>query len=579
MTNDHLDVVMVQENPILGDLDANRLTISHYLSKFPETDLIIFPECFLTGYPLGDLVLRPGFLSDVDNAIGLIQKDVTEKNGPSVIIGAPMAGTHLPYNAAYLIEPNGSVRIVRKTELPNSDVFDEVRTFARGSEDDIAPLPFKGFNLGLLICEDMWHGRVTRKLADEMADIFIVINGSPYNHGKINVRLDHARRRVTTNNLPLLYCNLVGGQDELVFDGGSFAMNVDGSLIHAAAFKPYTTRLEFIKNPDGKVRIKTPNDTILGAHPYPRDERETDYQACVLGLRDYVLKNHQKQVFIGISGGLDSALVATMAVDALGSEFVTGMMLPTRYTGNESLSLAALLMQNLTIHDNTLSIENTFNAIHNDLMPVLQCYKNPDISTMDENLQARTRGMILMAMSNALGGIVLSTGNKSEMAVGYATLYGDMCGGFNPLKSIYKSKAFEMAKWRNEIDPRSISDFARPHPIPDGIITRPPTAELKDDQQDTNSLGEYVVLDLVLETLIEDKLGIFEATMRLKHAFEPDDLLSKIPDDTVEVYVERIAKLVRIAQYKRHQSPPGVKVNPVDFGPGWRYPITGNYHL
>jgi NAD+ synthase len=582
MPQDRLRLAMIQENPTVGDLDGNATLAITHITENRHVDLIIFNECFVTGYPLGDLVLRHGFLRDTDRAISRIRDHVIATGGPAVLIGAPIAGTGLPFNGALLIEPSGSTRVVRKTELPNSDVFDERRTFAMAEPDSQGPLPFRGFRLGVMICEDMWHGRVARHLSDELAEVLIALNGSPYQGGKHQVRLANAQARVRATGLPLIYLNQVGGQDELVFDGGSFTLNTDGAVMCARAFSPDVMQLLLRRDDQGLTHVEAFEDAVPGI--YPTDRTLTDYQACVLGLRDYVAKTEAPCVFVGVSGGLDSALVLTMAVDALGPDRVVGVMMPSPHTGPESLALADELMRRLGTRRRVLPITDPYEAVDAALSPLiadLGADLGLDRASEDlarENYQARLRGLLLMGLTNALGGIVLSTGNKSEMAVGYATLYGDMAGGFNPLKSVYKSDAFQMARWRNGWDGGEMSPFAPLDPIPDGILTRPPTAELAEGQTDAKSLGDYAALDLVLRALIEEGEDARSAARRLEIAFG-DELPALINGAQAVSYAERVSRMVRNAQYKRVQAPPGVKLNPTDFGLGWRYPLAGNYTL
>lgn len=574
---DELKVVVLQENAFLGDFEANRVKIKAALKEHNTADLVVFPECFITGYPLQDLVLRPDFIARVEEEIQAIKAMVIEIAGPALLVGAPQAGSPLPYNSAYLIEPNGQVRTVQKRELPNNDVFDERRTFTMGS-GPVEPLLFKGFRLGVMICEDMWHGAVARGLADELADVLIVLNGSPYQGGKQALREEIAQTRVRQTGLPLIYVNLVGGQDELVFDGGSFVCHANGQYEGLTAFKAAKMELAFVKLTTGvEVKVHSP---MPG---YIRNTIVTDYLACVTGLRDYLRKTGHENVVLGVSGGLDSALVAAMAVDALGPENVTGIMMPSRFTSQESIDLAEGLMRRLGMVSETIPIGDMHSAASDGLGGHLKSLAdknnrtgNPGIT--DENLQARLRGMTLMAVSNYMGGILLTTGNKSEMSVGYCTLYGDMNGGFNPLKSVYKSRAFKMAEWRNSqgalLALNGIVSEAVPTPIPDRIITRPPSAELAEGQSDEASLGNYDALDLVLQTLIEDRGSLRTAEITLEKRFGADRI-DHLTGDTAPDYVRRIARLVDIAQYKRDQACPGVKLNPTDFGLGWRFPIAG----
>jgi len=575
MTQDALHLVLVQDNPTVGYTAGNATKVLDVLDRHGDADLLVFSECFISGYPLNDLVLRPGFLADVTAAIEVIRKAVVQAQGPAILIGAPVPRSELPGNAALLIDPDGSIRTVMKTELPNTDVFDERRTFASGDGGRPGPLNFRGFRLGVEICEDMWHGPVSRGLADELADVLLVINGSPYQRDKHEMRLRNARARCHDTGLPLIYVNQVGGQDELVFDGGSFAMDTDDYFIQGPAFKSSELKVALIRDEMGQSRIDFEGGQRC---VYPSNPIENDYNACVLGLRDYLAKTGMSRVFLGVSGGLDSAIVAAMAADAIGPENVVGVMMPSALTSDTSINLAKDLMDRLGIHQRTLRIDGSFDTVDADLTVAIDHLEQdlnttPNHAIARENYQARLRGLSLMGLSNALGGMVLSTGNKSEMSVGYATLYGDMCGGFNPLKSVWKTDAFEMARWRNEA-----KGFDIQNPIPDGIITRPPSAELAEGQEDSNTLGEYEALDFVLKVLVEDFASAKVAATRLKRRFG-DALPSLIGDVEAEDYADHIASLVRGAQYKRMQSPPGVKLNATDFGAGWRYPIAGRYTL
>ena len=586
MENDALRLSVVQDNPTVGDIDGNAAMVIDRLHQARDTatDLLVFPECFITGYPLGDLVLRPGFLLQVEAGLEKIRAEVMQQAGAAVLIGAPMRGFALPYNAAFLLEPDGGTRIVRKRELPNHDVFDERRTFMM-NDTRPAPLAFRGFNLGIQICEDMWHGDVSRGLADELADFLIVLNGSPYQEGKQALRHRIALARIEDTGLPLIYANLVGGQDELVFDGGSFIMNpnrgYDG-YTETAAFASSAMDLILVKGAGGKTRIHLGGK--FGIQRYPENPLESDYNACVLALRDYVRKTGMPHVVVGVSGGLDSALVLTMAVDALGADRVIGVMMPSEFTGDESTSLANDLMNRLAVHCVVLPINGMFDAVCDGTGNVLdeigeRIGRNASHGVARENYQARLRGLSLMGITNALGGIVLSTGNKSESSVGYATLYGDMSGGFNPLKSVYKSEAFRMAEWRNGQDHLIVSETCVADPIPGGIIARPPTAELSDGQTDKAALGDYELLDTVLKSLIEDRADARAAARVLDARYGAEEIRKRTGMDDAGSYAEKIARMVRNAQYKRDQSCPGVKLNLTDFGLGWRYPIAGKYGL
>ncbi len=560
-----LTIALVQANPTVGDFDRNMDFARETCIANKDADLIAFPECFVTGYSLEDLVLRPGFLSQARQQVETFAKFIAELDGPAVLIGAPIAGTDLPFNAAHLITPDGAIRTIVKNELPNSDVFDERRTFDQGSSPK--PLTIGEWRMGAGICEDMWHGRVTRALIDELVDFTLWINGSPFEIDKMNVRLAHARERVRQSGKPLIYLNMTGGQDELVFDGGSFVLDRQGNVVaQMRAFSEEVMRIQLTKTYNG-IEVAVPKPYVA-IHPYP-DRLESIYQACVMGLRDYVDKNGFPHVVIGVSGGLDSALVAAMAADALGPSRVYGLMMPTQYTSKESLELADQLMRRIDCRRGSASIDTAFKAMEGLLQAVeaTRPFDRPTNaearSVASENFQPRIRGALLMGITNAMGGLVLSTGNKSEMSVGYATLYGDMCGGYNPIKDLYKTTAFELCRWRNAN--RREWMLGNENPIPERIITRPPTAELKDNQTDEKALGSYELLDAVLKLLIENMLDVEEVRQRV----------TKQMGRTVDLaYVRKIAGLVKNAEYKRRQSPPGVKLTSRSFGKGWRYPIT-----
>ena len=423
-----MKIEMVQDNAAVGDIEGNLSKALTWLEN-ANCDLVVFPECFLTGYPLQDLVLRPGFLASVDEALDRLAVAVRSKGSCGVLMGAPLAGTNLPYNAAHLIRPDGSRQVALKTELPNNDVFDERRTFARNMNP--LPLTFMGHSLGVMVCEDMWHGNVARALADEGAEILIVLNGSPMENLKQDVRLGHARRRVRDTGLPLLYLNLVGGQDELVFDGASFVLDAEGLLVAQRPFDSGSLLIECGLNFAPKCvghkngPSECPDNSTVIAYP---NEMEAVYRTLVTGLRDYVYKNGFTRTLLGLSGGLDSALVAAIAVDALGPEGLLALMLPAQWTGTESKDLATNMAQRLQCSYKSVPVGAITNALENILDGALEGFDAPTSARnlASENFQARARGNLLMGVSNALPGtLLLSTGNKSEMSVGYATLYGD----------------------------------------------------------------------------------------------------------------------------------------------------------
>ena len=559
---DTLLVDFVQANAHVGNIAGNLAQVVSHLENC-QADLLVFPECFLTGYPLQDMVLRAGFLAEVDTALDQLALAVRKRGGPAVLIGAPLPGSDLPFNAAVLIRRDGTRQVAVKTELPNNDVFDERRIFARGANP--SPLVLDGWRLGVMICEDMWHGRVARTLGDEGADLLLVINGSPMEMNKQSIRVRHAARRVQSTGLPLVYLNLVGGQDELVFDGASFALDHNRNLITQHPFSETTFQVAFTRHSDGHTTV----NANAPVYPYP-ELHEALYRTLVLGMRDYVNKNGFSDVLLGLSGGLDSAIVAAIAADAIGPKQVITLMLPAQWTGEESVGLADEMAARLGCQYATIPVSPITEALEAALAACPIAGQTPGgLKVAQENIQARARGNLLMALSNARPGtLVLSTGNKSEMSVGYATLYGDMCGGFNPIKDLYKTQVQALTAWRNTLSASELESMGLLgpcEPVPVGILTRPPTAELAPDQTDENALGAYPVLDAVLAGLIEAMLDPVSA------ARAASDQLGQAVD---EGYARKIAGLVKRAEYKRRQAPPGIKVSGRSFGFGWRYPIT-----
>lgn len=562
MNTANLRIVLVQENPTVGDIDGNLNIVRRYRKQYiGKADLLVFPECFATGYPLQDLVGKPGFLRSTRAAIEEFSAEMASTEGPAVIVGAPIAGADKPFNAAIMIDIDGSQTVVKKHVLPNDEVYDEVRTFEAGPVPK--PIWFRGFKVGLAICEDFWHGHVSRALADEGADFLCIINGSHFRVGKQDDREEMAKRVARTNHLPVLYVNQVCGQDDLVFDGGSFATHQDGTVIARAAFRTATIEMVIEKSARG---ISIESATQAFVEPYPC-KVESLYSAMVLGLRDYVNKTGFPGIIIGMSGGLDSALSAAVAVDTLGAERVRCVMMPSKYTSQESLDDAAAASEMLGAQYDIIPIEGITTAFGEALAPIFEG-REEDIT--EENIQARARGDILMAISNKLGHMVLSTGNKSEMSVGYATLYGDMCGGYSVLKDLYKTLAFEVSAWRNENVPAAhLMALGPKGPVmPQNIIDKKPSAELKPDQVDEDSLGSYEDLDAVLGQLIEET-----ASPELAAALATETLGHEV---TVE-YATFIAGLLNRAQYKRYQAPPGVSLTETNHGQGRRFPIVNKF--
>lgn len=548
-------VTLAQLNPTMGDIEGNAAKVRSARARaiVDGADLVMFPELFIAGYPPEDLVQKPAFQAACRSAIEALARE-TADGGPALLVGTPWVEDGRLYNACALLDGGRIAALRFKCNLPNYGVFDEKRLFARGPA--AGPVTVRGVRIGVPICEDIWleesedYENVVETLAETGAEIILVPNGSPYARDKNDVRLSVAVARVTESGLPLVYLNQVCGQDELVFDGASFALNGDLTLAaQLPAFEESVTTLRFIRN-GGDWRCTGP----IVEQP---EGDKADYAACVLGLRDYVAKNGFPGVLLGISGGIDSALCAAIAVDALGADQVHGVMLPYRYTAAHSIADAGELAGHLGIRYEVLPIAEAVGGFETILSGI---FKNlpPDIT--EENLQARTRGTLLMAISNKIGLMVVTTGNKSEMSVGYATLYGDMNGGFNPIKDIYKTQVFRMAALRNAWKPDGALGPAG-EVIPPDIITRPPTAELRENQTDQDSLPPYEVLDAILERLVERE--------------EPLDQIIAAGFDRETVI--RIDHLLNVAEYKRRQAAPGVKVTRKNFGRDRRYPITNRF--
>lgn len=552
---DQFAITLAQLNPTVGDVAGNaaKARAARAQAKADGADLVVFPELFMAGYPPEDLVKKPAFQSACRAAIEELARE-TADGGPAMLIGSPWVEDGKLYNACALLDDGRIAAIRYKANLPNYGVFDEKRLFARGPA--AGPVTVRGIRVGVPICEDIWleeseeYENVVECLAETGAEILVVPNGSPYARDKNDVRLSIAVARVTESGLPLVYLNQVGGQDELVFDGASFALNADLSIAaQLPAFEESITTLRWSKTESG-WRCAGPVAPVV-------DGDKGDYAACVLGLRDYVGKNGFPGVLLGISGGIDSALCAAIAVDALGAERVRGVMLPFRFTAQVSLDDAAKLASHLGIRYEVLPIAQAVNGFEEILSGTFQGLPR-DIT--EENLQARTRGTLLMAISNKTGAMVVTTGNKSEMSVGYATLYGDMNGGFNPIKDIYKTEVFRLSSLRNSWKPDGALGPSG-EVIPVNIIVRPPTAELRENQTDQDSLPPYDMLDAILERLVERE--------------EP--LAAIVAAGFDREVVARIDRLLNIAEYKRRQAAPGVKVTSRNFGRDRRYPITNKF--
>src|SRR3954454_896336 len=550
MAPNSLKIALAQLNPTVGDVAGNEEKARAARAEAARlgADLVMFTELFLAGYAPEDLVLKPAFQDACRAACERLARE-TADGGPAVLIGLPWAEYQNLYNAYALLDA-GVIKAVRfKVDLPNYGVFDEKRVFVPGPLP--GPMDVRGIRIGVPICEDIWAGEVTECLSETGSEILLVPNGSPYWRGKTDERMNIAAARITESGLPLVYLNEIGGQDELVFDGASFVLNADASLAcQLPAFEETIALTAWERGPAGWRCVDGPKVVV-------EEGEQADYAACVLGLRDYVNKNRFPGVVLGLSGGIDSALCAAMAVDALGPDRVHCVMLPYRYTSNESLSDAAECAERLGVRYDTVPIAEPVEGFEAALKPLF-AGKPRDIT--EENLQARTRGTILMSISNKFGPMVVTTGNKSEMSVGYATLYGDMNGGYNPVKDLYKMEVYRLSALRNRWKPAGAlgPDGVA---IPENIIAKAPTAELRENQKDQDSLPPYDVLDDILECLVEREMRVCEVVAR-GHDLET---------------VKKIERLLYLAEYKRRQAAPGVKVTRKNFGRDRRYPIVNRF--
>ena len=541
----NLKICLAQLNPTLGDLEYNteKALDAVYKAKKRNIDLVVFPEMFISGYQLQDLVLKEKFLDDVKLYLQEMCDKVSE--GPIVLIGAPEIENGKIYNSYFCMD-HGSISVAaRKYHLPNTDIFDERRYFNKGSL--AKPIKVLGINVGTPICEDIWHPDVVEYMVKEGARIIISPNGSPYSRGKVQLRHKLATLRAKENNVPLLYLNLVGGQDDQVFDGGSFVVDQNGKILYAMPqFEEMTHMVEFkngiIHNLDGEV-----TSNII------QNENSQDYRAMCLALDDYVKKSGFSKVLIGLSGGIDSALVTAIAVDALGAENVSCVRLPSIYSSEGSLIDAEAMVEILGCRLDTVAIGDINEEILRALAPLFEGTKN---GLAEENIQARIRGLLLMAISNKFNCMLLTTGNKSEVAVGYSTIYGDMAGGYNPIKDLYKTRVYNISKWRNE---NHLSWMQGPKGIviPNTIINKAPSAELRPDQKDQDSLPPYSLLDAILEGLIEEDLSVADLVNR---GFDKET-------------VKAIESLIYGSEHKRYQAAPGVHLTDKSFWLGRRYPI------
>lgn len=547
-----LALALAQINPTVGDITGNLALIRKARAEAAGqgADLVVLPELCLSGYPPEDLVLKPAFLDSCRKAVEELAQDTLD-GGPALLVGTPMEVDGARRNCAVLLDA-GEIQAVRlKHDLPNYGVFDEKRVFSPGPMP--GPISFRGYRLGVLICEDLWKPDVAEALAETGAEIFIVPNGSPFEDDKGDERLSIAIARIFENGLPLVYVNQLGGQDELVFDGASFALDINRKTVcRLPSWQPAVATVTFERSDEDKLVCVTP-----GPIAAELTDDEQLYQAMVFGLGDYVRKNRFPGVILGLSGGIDSAIAAAIAVDALGPDMVRAVMMPSPYTSKESLEDAAACAKFLGIRLDEISIEPAMAAFDGMLAPLFEG-RAADIT--EENIQSRARGLTLMALSNKLGHMVLSTGNKSEMSCGYATLYGDMCGGYAVLKDLYKTKVFDLSRWRNANRPEGFKG-PKGAVMPERVITKPPSAELRPDQKDEDSLPPYDRLDAILTGLIEREKSVAE-------------LVASGED---EATVRRVRQMLDRAEYKRRQAPPGVKLTRRAFGKERRYPITNGY--
>ncbi|MCP5081247.1 MAG: NAD+ synthase [Alphaproteobacteria bacterium] len=547
---DTLKIALAQMNPRVGDISGNLKLARKARTEAAGmgADLVLLSELFITGYPPEDLILKEAFQNAAMAAIEELAAE-TSDGGPAVLIGTPWTDAGELHNAVALLDAGDVAAVRYKHDLPNYGVFDEKRVFAPGPLP--GPVNFRGVRLGVPICEDIWTDEVTECLEETAAEIFLVPNGSPYEADKQDVRLNHVVARVTETGLPLAYLNQMGGQDELVFDGASLVLNADRSLaLQMPAFEETIVLTNWSRGDEGWWCEPQDLSTV-------EEGLESIYLACVQGLRDYVNKTGFPGVVLGLSGGIDSAICAAIAVDALGPEKVHCIMMPYRYTAEDSLSDAQGCAEALGMRYDVVPIADPVEGFMSALEPL---FDSLPADVTEENLQSRARGTLLMAVSNKLGSMVVTTGNKSEMSVGYATLYGDMNGGYNPIKDLYKMQVYALSSWRNQKRPKNcLGPDGRV--IPENIITKAPTAELREDQTDQDSLPPYEALDDILEGLVEHEQSIDEIAARGHE----------------RALVERIEHLLYVAEYKRRQAPPGVKLTSRNFGRDRRYPIVNAF--
>ncbi len=542
-----MKIVLGQINPTVGDILGNYKKIITNISQFNnKADLIIFPELSISGYPLEDLVLKESFLKETNSILNKLEIYCLKKN-IAVILGAPITVNNGIYNAGIFLHKKKKT-IIYKNKLPNYGVFDEKRVFKSGNKYNT--IKYKGFKLGLLICEDMWFSSLPLHLKKDGADIFICINASPYETEKLPKRISIASRIVKKTKIPLLYINQFGGQDELVFDGNSFFMNIDGNLLEKCS--PWKEEIKVINFPYNKIKKPLNNNYLHETYEF------NTWSALTLGLRDYFFKNSFKKIVLGLSGGIDSAISAAIAVDAIGSKNVIGILMPSKYSSKGSVDDAKKTAELLKIKTNIFKIADIHKVFYKN---IFKNFSEKVENITDENIQSRIRGTILMAYSNNFSYLLISTGNKSEISVGYSTIYGDMNGGFNAIKDIYKTDLYRLAIWRNN---NKIRLFKGPRGkvIPKNSITKSPSAELRPNQKDTDSLPPYSELDKILYFLIEKEFSVKDI---IKKGFNAQ-------------IVKNVSSLLFKSEYKRRQAPPGVKLSIKAFGKERRYPITNKFN-
>ncbi|HKK96772.1 MAG TPA: NAD+ synthase [Marivita sp.] len=548
--SDRFRITLAQLNPTVGDLRGNaaKARAAWEEGKATGADLVALPEMFITGYQAQDLIVKPAFVAAAKAEIEALAKACAD--GPALCIGGPSVGEDLKLHNSYFTLNGGKIAaVVHKYFLPNFNVFDEVRYFSRDMMQ--GPVAVNGVRIGMPICEDAWYPDVIEAHEESGAEFILVPNGSPYFRNKFETRLNHMVSRVVESRLPIIYLNMVGGQDDQVFDGGSFVLNPGGTpAVQLPLFDEVISHVDMERGPDGwRAR-----DGDFTQHP---DETEQDYRVMVTALRDYMAKTGFKQVLLGLSGGIDSAIVATIAVDALGAENVRCVMLPSEYTSSGSLEDAKAVAETLGCRYDFLPIGKTRDAATETLAPL---FEGTEEGLTEENLQSRIRGLLLMALSNKFGEMLLTTGNKSEVAVGYSTIYGDMSGGYNPIKDMYKTAVFEACRWRIEHH-RTWMNGPSGEVIPDRIITKPPSAELRADQKDSDSLPDYPVLDGILEILIDEDGSIADCVAA---GYDRAD-------------AKKVEQLIYISEYKRYQSAPGPRLSKRAFWLDRRYPIVNRW--